>query len=648
MLQNLLSRRARTAVQPRLHRRDGGMSRSRMSERLEDRRLLAVTLSNGLAATSPDRFSVVVDEAGSTTSTLFGVNNTVFDYLGFLDFGVGRSYSLAELATAPTLQPDGTARSTGVINLAPDGGVGSVAFTVISSIAPGTKAFVNTFSFTASGGADLRSARFFQYLDVDIFEIADDVLLRTGTTTGTGTGALVLTTIDPSTNVRQAQRNGLPGTNSSLTGYIADAYSDLLDDLYFGGVDAAAAGTIDTGSLGTSNITGIGPVFGPADVTTALEYSFTNAISGTINTVLGIDTQLALAPEIDVRGTGGTSILTGDLIPGTTDGTDFGTVAPLATFTQTFDIRNIGNQTLNLTGTPRVAIAGTNASNFAVLTQPAATVAGGSGATFQIRFTAPSTAGVRNATVTIASNDSNEGTYTFAIRANVVAPNNAASIAGRVWNDADGDGVLDTGETFRSGVVVYHDADNDGIRDANETLSATTSSTGAYSIAGLAAGTYRIRQVIPTGLQQTAPSSNAARTVTLATNQAVAEQNFGLRPLPFAVLASGVVTVTGTSGNDFIRASITNNVLTIRLNALPAATFNSASTITRIVVNALAGNDNILVAASVNRPTSLNGGDGDDTIVGGAGADVINGGNGNDAATRGSTDTLTLVEEILV
>jgi len=76
-------------------------------------------------------------------------------------------------------------------------------------------------------------------------------------------------------------------------------------------------------------------------------------------------------------------------------------------------------------------------------------------------------------------------------------------------------------------------------------------------------------------------------------------------------------------------------------------TFANASSITRIVVNALAGNDNISLAQSVNRATSLFGGDGNDTIYGGSGTDAINGGAGTDVAFRNGTDTTTLVEEIL-
>jgi len=116
--------------------------------------------------------------------------------------------------------------------------------------------------------------------------------------------------------------------------------------------------------------------------------------------------------------------------------------------------------------------------------------------------------------------------------------------------------------------------------------------------------------------------------------------------LPTFSLVNNVLTVTGTIGNDFIRGSIASNVLTMKVNNL-TQTFANASSITRIVVNALAGNDNISLAQSVNRATSLFGGDGNDTIYGGSGTDAINGGAGTDVAFRNGTDTTTLVEEIL-
>jgi Ca2+-binding RTX toxin-like protein len=167
----------------------------------------------------------------------------------------------------------------------------------------------------------------------------------------------------------------------------------------------------------------------------------------------------------------------------------------------------------------------------------------------------------------------------------------------------------------------------------------------------------RLNASIPAGGSDTFKVKlNATAAGTFTGNISFANNDSNENPYNFAIrgvvnvptfsLVNGVLTVTGTSGNDFIRGSIANNVLTMKMNSL-TQTFANASTISRIVVNALAGNDNITMGASVNRPTSLNGGDGNDSIYGGSGTDVIDGGAGTDFATRTGSDTTKLVEEIL-
>jgi subtilisin family serine protease len=123
----------------------------------------------------------------------------------------------------------------------------------------------------------------------------------------------------------------------------------------------------------------------------------------------------AAAAEIDVAGLNGVAIVSGDIEPNTSDGTRFGiTNVDGGTIVRDFTIFNTGSRVLNLTGTPRVMISGAQASEFAVVAQPAGTVARGTSRTFQIRFD-PAAAGRRRATITIVSNDLDEGSYTFAI-----------------------------------------------------------------------------------------------------------------------------------------------------------------------------------------------------------------------------------------
>ncbi|MFD0878218.1 choice-of-anchor D domain-containing protein, partial [Massilia pinisoli] len=123
----------------------------------------------------------------------------------------------------------------------------------------------------------------------------------------------------------------------------------------------------------------------------------------------------ATASEINVKGNN-TPITSGDTSPVTNDDTDFGSQSVASgTIVKTFTIENTGTAVLNLTGTPKVSISGTNASDFTVSVQPASSVASNSTTTFEITFD-PSAAGARTATVSIANDDADENPYSFAIQ----------------------------------------------------------------------------------------------------------------------------------------------------------------------------------------------------------------------------------------
>jgi hypothetical protein len=99
-----------------------------------------------------------------------------------------------------------------------------------------------------------------------------------------------------------------------------------------------------------------------------------------------------------------------------------------------------------------------------------------------------------------------------------------ASIAGTVYNDLDADGVKDSGEAGLASVRVFVDADKDGVFDSTE-KSALTSSSGAYTITGLAAGSHRVRHVRPSGYRAVSPSAGY-HTLTLTSGQASTGKNF--------------------------------------------------------------------------------------------------------------------------
>jgi LPXTG-site transpeptidase (sortase) family protein len=122
------------------------------------------------------------------------------------------------------------------------------------------------------------------------------------------------------------------------------------------------------------------------------------------------------APEMVVLGAG-VSIPAGDTTPDVSDDTDFGAVAVDGGLeTHIFTIRNTGSVDLNLTDNPRVTISGPDAADFSLDVDAAALVpANGGESGFAVSFN-PSAVGLRQATISIANDDSDENPYTFDIQ----------------------------------------------------------------------------------------------------------------------------------------------------------------------------------------------------------------------------------------
>ncbi len=119
-----------------------------------------------------------------------------------------------------------------------------------------------------------------------------------------------------------------------------------------------------------------------------------------------------VAPEIAVIAND-RYIPNNDVTPRIVDNTDFGgTDVSGGTISKAFAVANIGNGTLNLTGTPRVVLSGAHASDFLVMLQPNVSLSGETTSAFTVQF-APSASGLRTATISISSNDGNENPFTF-------------------------------------------------------------------------------------------------------------------------------------------------------------------------------------------------------------------------------------------
>jgi SdrD B-like domain len=84
-------------------------------------------------------------------------------------------------------------------------------------------------------------------------------------------------------------------------------------------------------------------------------------------------------------------------------------------------------------------------------------------------------------------------------------------IAGRKWNDINGNGLLDAGEPGLSGVMMYLDMNDNGSFDTDEPTT-LTDADGRYSFSGVPPASYVVREVIPAGFRQTyAPEGTFGR-----------------------------------------------------------------------------------------------------------------------------------------
>jgi Ca2+-binding RTX toxin-like protein len=102
-------------------------------------------------------------------------------------------------------------------------------------------------------------------------------------------------------------------------------------------------------------------------------------------------------------------------------------------------------------------------------------------------------------------------------------------------------------------------------------------------------------------------------------------------------LVNGALQISGTGGIDTIVVNQTFgnvNVVINRLNVFSGA----AASVSKICVDAGAGNDSVMIAADLAITAELNGGAGNDRLTGGAGNDRLLGGPGNDTLLGGAGD----------
>jgi len=150
------------------------------------------------------------------------------------------------------------------------------------------------------------------------------------------------------------------------------------------------------------------------------------------------------SPEIDVQQPTGTRVVSGGH-------RDVGIVEVGSSADLTFTVANTGTYNLNLTGSPKVAVSGTDASLFTVTAQPTSPVFAEASTTFTVRF-APTNPGAKEATLTVTSDDADEGpSYTIHLGGNLTTQESwrqfyfgTASNSGNTadLSDFEGDGLV--------------------------------------------------------------------------------------------------------------------------------------------------------------------------------------------------------------
>ena len=161
------------------------------------------------------------------------------------------------------------------------------------------------------------------------------------------------------------------------------------------------------------------------------------------------------------------------------------------------------------------------------------------------RQTAPSaTIQISRYLASVATDSGGTFTVTFCNESfsNLVFGNAAlpGSISGTKFNDVNGNGLLDSGESGVAGVTI--NLFGGDAATATPIATATTDASGAFSFGNLAAGTYSLTETLPSGYRQTVPGGDGVLVVALSPGQSLTDALFGNQ------LATG--TITGTKFED--------------------------------------------------------------------------------------------------
>ncbi|ROR32812.1 PEP-CTERM sorting domain-containing protein [Inmirania thermothiophila] len=233
----------------------------------------AVVITNGVAGDGA--WSVDVQDGGSASDGILdpvgsqGPTDVIFQYEHYVDVGAdGGAVALsATTVTSPAALSGGAVLSEGSFAGTHD----AIRWRARSTIAAGSTNYLTELVFESD--QPFGPVRLIQYLDEDVLDSSDDVLVVLGTP---GAADFQLLTVDRTANVGVAHAaTYLSAVGMSYIGWAADEFADLLSAIISsGGASYSIAGVVDTADLppmADPRFPG-SPAFGPRDITSAIAF----------------------------------------------------------------------------------------------------------------------------------------------------------------------------------------------------------------------------------------------------------------------------------------------------------------------------------------------------------------------------------------
>ncbi|MEO7313013.1 MAG: choice-of-anchor D domain-containing protein, partial [Chitinophagaceae bacterium] len=335
--------------------------------------------------------------------------------------------------------------------------------------------------------------------------------------------------VPPTTASGQTSVNVLlTGTAVSGSGFYDPGSNLAAPALPFNHISATVTGGVTVNSITytsptsiTLNVNTTGASAGLQSITVTNPDGQVKSSVGGILTVTSVPT----APEIDITGNG-VSIADGDVTPSLTDHTDFGDVTTGNNLVRTYTVTNSGTANLTVSS---IAVSGPDMGLFTLgALTPASPIAPAGSATFTVTF-APTTPGLKTATITVNNNDADESVYDFAIQGNAVgAEAPEIDITGNGISIVDGDMTPTFADNTDVGNTVIGGSHTQNF-DINN-LGTGPLTVSSIVVSGANAGLFTASGISPAG--PIAPGGTASFTVT------------------FAPTTTGIKTATITVNND--------------------------------------------------------------------------------------------------